>query len=95
MDISAGEFVVWIVVGLIAGQFVGWLMTGKKEGFGWFLNLVAGLVGGIVGGFLFKKLIGLDFGMSTVTISLQDVVCAVLGTVLVVVGAKLVKKKKA
>ena len=94
MDISVSEIVVWVIVGMIAGQFVGWLLTGKKEGYGWFKNLTAGLVGGIVGGFVFKKLVGLDFGMSSISISLQDVICAVLGTLLVILGVKIARKKK-
>ena len=45
--------VTWVIVGAIAGQLVGFLVTGKREGMGWFKNLMLGLAGGFLGGFLF------------------------------------------
>ena len=94
MDISISDIIVWVIVGILAGQLVGWLLTGKREGFGWFKNLAAGLVGGIVGGFLFVKLLDLDFGMSKISISLQDIVAAVLGALLVLLVLNIVRGKK-
>jgi uncharacterized membrane protein YeaQ/YmgE (transglycosylase-associated protein family) len=96
MDIEIAEIVSWLIVGGIAGGFVGMVLTGKKSGYGWFKNLGLGLAGGLVGGVLFVKLINLDFGMSKVVITLQDVVAAVLGTLLVILVIKIfrVRKKK-
>ncbi len=95
MEVSVAEIVNWIIVGIIAGGLVGMLLTGKREGYGWFKNLGMGLVGGLVGGFLFIKLIKLDYGMSDIQISLQDLVAAILGTLLVWLAIKLFKKKAA
>lgn len=93
MEIAVADIVNWVIVGMIAGGFVGALLTGKKGGYGWFKNLGLGLLGGLIGGFVFVKLIKLDFGMSKVSISLQDIVAAVLGTLLVLLGFKLFGKK--
>ena len=54
-----------------------------------------GLVGGLVGGMLFIKLFNLDWGMSKISISLQQVVAAILGTVVVLIAVKLIGKKGA
>jgi uncharacterized membrane protein YeaQ/YmgE (transglycosylase-associated protein family) len=93
VQIEVAEIVNWIVVGLIAGGFVGMLLTGKRAGYGWFKNLGMGLAGGLIGGFLFIKLIKLDFGMSKVGITLQDLVAAILGTLIVLLVVKLIGKK--
>ena len=95
MEISVSEIVNWILVGVIAGGLVGAILTGRKAGFGWFKNLGLGLVGGLIGGFLFVKLLKLDFGMSKITISLQDIVAAILGAFLVFLGVKIFGKKGA
>jgi uncharacterized membrane protein YeaQ/YmgE (transglycosylase-associated protein family) len=94
MDIQLHEVVNWVVVGVIAGQLVGFLVTGKREGMGWYKNLLAGLTGGVVGGFLFTKLIDLDFGMSEYKITLQQIVAAILGTLLVLLALKLLRSRK-
>lgn len=94
MSIEIKEIVNWVIVGIIAGGFVGMLVTGKRGGYGWFKNLAMGLVGGLVGGFLFEKLIDLDYGMSGIRITLQDLVAAVLGTLIVLVAAKLFLKRR-
>jgi uncharacterized membrane protein YeaQ/YmgE (transglycosylase-associated protein family) len=93
MEIKVAEIVNWIIVGMIAGGFVGMLLTGKREGYGWFKNLGMGLAGGLIGGFLFIKLIKLDFGMSDVKITLQDLVAAILGTLIVFLLVKVIGKK--
>lgn len=93
MEIGIAEIINWLVVGLIAGGFVGMLLTGKKAGYGWFKNLGMGLAGGLIGGFLFVKLIKLDFGMSEIGITLQELVAAILGTLLVLLAFKLFGKK--
>ena len=94
MSIEISEIVNWLVVGAIAGGFVGMLLTGRKAGYGWFKNLGLGLLGGLVGGILFVKLVNLDYGMSKIQITLQEVVAAVLGTLIVIVLMKLLRRKK-
>ncbi|MHC5011234.1 MAG: GlsB/YeaQ/YmgE family stress response membrane protein [Planctomycetota bacterium] len=93
MSIELIEVINWLIVGAIAGGFVGMLLTGRKAGYGWLKNLGLGLVGGLVGGVLFVKLIDLDYGMSNIQITLQDLVAAILGTLIVIVVAKLLMRK--
>ena len=92
MEISIPEIISWIIVGSVAGGFVGMLITGKKSGYGWFKNLGIGLLGGLVGGVLFIKLIKLDFGMSDVKVTLQDLVAAVLGAIILLLALKIFGK---
>ena len=41
--------IAWIIIGLIAGWLTGKLMKGS--GFGFFMDMIVGLVGALVGGF--------------------------------------------
>jgi uncharacterized membrane protein YeaQ/YmgE (transglycosylase-associated protein family) len=82
---SLDQFVVWIVVGLIGGSLAGLLITWERKGFGLLRNLAVGLVGALVGGFIFRML-GLLPGLDKYAISLRDVVAAVIGSLLVLIG---------
>jgi uncharacterized membrane protein YeaQ/YmgE (transglycosylase-associated protein family) len=42
--------IAWIIIGVIAGWLTGKLMKGS--GFGFFMDMIVGLVGALVGGFL-------------------------------------------
>ena len=67
----------WIILGLIAG-FIGSKIV-DKQGQGFWLNLVLGVVGAVVGGFLFDL-----FGAVGVTgLNLYSMVVAIVGAVIV------------
>ncbi len=76
---------------IIFGGFAGWL-TGKLfrgKGFGFFLNILVGIVGGLLGGRLFNKLgIIVDEGFW------GSLVTAVIGGGILVLIVRLFKKKK-
>jgi len=82
---SFSQVVVWIVVGLIGGALVGRLITWDSVGFGRWRNLGLGLAGALVGGFLFR-LLGLFPELDNYSISLRDVVAAVVGSLIVLGG---------
>jgi uncharacterized membrane protein YeaQ/YmgE (transglycosylase-associated protein family) len=82
---SFGQFLVWIAIGLIGGSLAGLLITWERAGFGWVRNLGLGLAGALVGGLLFRWL-GLFPELDTYAISLRDVVSAVAGSLLVLLG---------
>ena len=69
----------WIVLGLIAG-FIGSKIV-NKQGEGFILDIVLGIVGAVVGGFLFTK-----FGAVGVTgFNLYSMFVAVVGAIIVLV----------
>ena len=85
MNITLADLLVWVVVGMIAGSLAGVVVKRKKEGFGRYMNLGIGLVGALIGGFLFD-LLRIDLGLQNVTISLQDIVSAFVGSLLFLVA---------
>ena len=76
MDQGHG-IIAWIIIGVVAGWATGKIMKGS--GFGFFVDMIVGLVGALVGGFLSEKL-GLggvgEHGL------IMSIVIAVLGAVI-------------
>jgi uncharacterized membrane protein YeaQ/YmgE (transglycosylase-associated protein family) len=67
----------WIVLGLIAGFIASKIVN--KQGEGFLLNIVLGIVGAVVGGFLFSSL-----GGTPVTgFNLYSMMVAVVGAIVV------------
>lgn len=81
MTVTIAELVVWLIIGLLAGSLAGLVIKRKKAGFGHLNNLAVGLAGALIGGFLFNW-IGIDLGLSEITVSLQDIVSAFVGSLL-------------
>jgi uncharacterized membrane protein YeaQ/YmgE (transglycosylase-associated protein family) len=81
MTITLAQIVVWIVVGAIAGSLAGSVVTGKWEGLGRWTSLGIGLVGALIGGAIFR-LFGIWPGLEAFSISLRDVVAAVIGSLI-------------
>ena len=89
--VSLTQFIVWIIVGLIGGSIAGLIIRRERKGFGLLRNLRLGLVGALVGGLLFH-LLGLFPELDKVTVSLRDVVAAVVGSLLVLAALWLVQR---
>jgi len=92
MSISFTQVIVWALVGAIAGSLVGLIVKRERHGFGVPANLGLGLAGALVGGLLFR-LFGLFPGLDQITVSLRDVVAAVVGS-LIVLAALWVKNRE-
>jgi uncharacterized membrane protein YeaQ/YmgE (transglycosylase-associated protein family) len=76
------DVIAWLIVGGLAGSLAGMLIKGRKEGFGYLMNLGIGLIGALIGGLLFK-LFRIDLGLiAQIAISLQEIVAGVLGALL-------------
>jgi len=84
MVVTIEELVVWIVIGMLAGTLAGLIVTRKKAGYGRFSNLGLGLVGALIGGFLFD-LFGIAPGLDNISISLRDIVSALVGALIFIV----------
>jgi len=69
--------IAWIIIGLLAGWITGKLMKGS--GFGFFMDMIVGLVGALVGGFLSSHLGLGGIGQHGLIIS---IVIAVIGAVI-------------
>jgi uncharacterized membrane protein YeaQ/YmgE (transglycosylase-associated protein family) len=50
MNLTVGQFIVWLIVGSLAGTLTGRLVTFRKEGLGRWTNLGVGMVGALIGG---------------------------------------------
>ena len=48
--------IAWIIIGVIAGWVTGKLMKGS--GYGFFMDMIVGLVGAVIGGFIANHLVG-------------------------------------
>ena len=71
--------IAWIILGLIAGFIASKIVN--KQGEGFLLDIVLGVVGALVGGLLFRSV-----GMSGVTgLNLYSLLVAVLGAVVFLV----------
>ena len=71
------SFLAWIVLGLIAGFIASKIVN--KQGEGFFLDIVLGIVGAVAGGWIFSA-----FGAHGVTgVNLYSILVAVVGAVVV------------
>jgi uncharacterized membrane protein YeaQ/YmgE (transglycosylase-associated protein family) len=77
--------IAWIIIGVIAGWLTGKLMKGS--GFGFFMDMIVGLVGALVGGFLSSHLGMGGVGEHGLIIS---IVIAVIGAVILTVILRLI-----
>ena len=84
MDAGHGIFA-WIVIGVIAGWITGKLMKGS--GFGFFMDMIVGLVGAVIGGFLSTHLGMAGPGQQGMIMS---IIIAVVGAVLLTLLVRLV-----
>ena len=77
--------IAWIIIGVIAGWLTGKLMKGS--GFGFFMDMIVGLVGALVGGFLSSHLGMGGVGEHGLIIS---IIIAVIGAVILTVILRLI-----
>ena len=71
--------IVWLIVGGVAGWLAGSVVTGSWGGLGTWCGLGVGLVGAVIGGLIFG-LFGIWPGLSSISISLRDIVSAFAGS---------------
>lgn len=78
----------WIVLGIIAGALAKLLMPGKDGG-GWFLTMILGIVGAFVGGWL-GSMAGM--GGPADGVNIGSIITATVGALVVLFIYRVVKK---
>ena len=89
---TVAQIVTWFIIGLLAGYVVAALTNRPRSGAALFEVLGLGLVGALLGGFIFKFL-GILPSLDAISISLRDVVSAVVGALLLLVGVSIARKR--
>ena len=92
MEVHTTQIVTWLIVGAIAGSLTGTLVTRRRQGFGLLANFGIGLVGALIGGFLFRVL-GIRLGLGEIAVSLEDLVAALLGSLLFLLGLWVARRR--
>ncbi len=92
MKIGLDDVIVWLIVGAVAGSLVGFIVRRKKEGYGRFTNIGIGLVGALIGGGI-VRLFKIDLGLGNISVTIEDLIAAVLGSFLFLIVLWLIRKK--
>jgi uncharacterized membrane protein YeaQ/YmgE (transglycosylase-associated protein family) len=92
MKITVSQVIVWLVAGGLSGTVVGMLVTRSKTGFGPWANIGIGLMGALIGSALFS-LFRIDLGLYDLTISVQDLLAAFVGS-FVFLGAVWIARRR-
>lgn len=88
MDAGHG-FIAWIIIGLLAGWLTGKLM--KDSGFGFWMDMIVGLIGAVIGGFISTHL---GAGGINEHGLIMSIVIATIGAVLLTFLLRLVTRNR-
>ena len=91
ISVTTDQVIVWLVIGVLAGFIVGLIFKGKKKGFGFFSNLLIGLIGAIIGGFIFD-LFNVRLGLGKIVLSFDDLIAAVAGAFILLIIIAILRK---
>jgi uncharacterized membrane protein YeaQ/YmgE (transglycosylase-associated protein family) len=91
MNLNIGQLIVWIVIGALAGTLASMIFYRQRTRFRDFSNLVLGLLGALLGGALFNVL-NIRLGLPQLTFSLDDLVAAFIGSVLLLLLIRLMRR---
>ena len=84
--------VTWLIVGALAGSLASNLFGLAKRGYTRLTNFGIGLAGALVGGALFN-LLKIDLALGRISVSVQDLIAALVGSIILLVGARLYKTR--
>ena len=91
ISFTTDQVIVWLVIGGLAGFIVGLIFKGKKKGFGFFSNLLIGLIGAVIGGFVFD-LLNVRLGLGQIVLSFDDLIAAVAGAFILLIVISVLRK---
>ena len=89
MDTGHG-IIAWIVIGVVAGWITGKLMKGS--GYGFFMDMIVGLIGAVIGGYVSSSL---GFGGVGQNGLMFSIVIAVAGAVILTLIVRLISGNRA
>jgi uncharacterized membrane protein YeaQ/YmgE (transglycosylase-associated protein family) len=92
MNIGLDDIIMWLIVGALAGSLAGFIVKRKKEGYGRFTNIGIGLVGALIGGGV-VRLFKIDLGLGNISVTIEDLIAAVLGSFLFLIVLWLIRNK--
>ena len=93
MEVTIGNVIGWLVAGILAGSLVGPLVKRSREGFGRWGNIGLGLIGALIGGSLFQ-IFRIDIGnLAAISVSLQDLVAAFLGSLVFLLAIWILRRQ--
>ncbi len=91
MNVNPEELVVWLIIGGMAGAITGFVVRRNRSGFGVLGNVIVGLIGALIGGFLFQTL-GISVSDFQLTLSLDALIAAIVGSLILVVLLSFVRR---
>jgi uncharacterized membrane protein YeaQ/YmgE (transglycosylase-associated protein family) len=91
MNANTGQLIVWVVIGALAGTLASALLYRGQARVSQLSNIVLGLLGALVGGALFN-LFGIRFGLPTLTFSIDDLVAAFVGAVILLLAMRVLRR---
>ena len=93
MEITIGNVIGWLVAGVLAGSLTGVLVRRSRQGFGHWANIGIVLVCALIGGSLFQ-IFNIKIGnLSSISVSLQDLVSALIGSLIFLLLVWLIKRQ--
>jgi uncharacterized membrane protein YeaQ/YmgE (transglycosylase-associated protein family) len=93
MEITIGNVIGWLVAGILAGSLTGVLVKRSRQGFGHWANIGIGLVGALIGGSLFQ-IFNIQIGnLASISVSLQDLLSAFIGSLIFLFLVWLIKRQ--
>lgn len=81
--------IAWIIIGAVAGWLTGKLMKGT--GYGFFMDMIVGLIGALIGGFIASSL---GFGGVSQHGLIVSIIIAVIGAVILTVILRLITGRR-
>jgi uncharacterized membrane protein YeaQ/YmgE (transglycosylase-associated protein family) len=93
MEITIGNVIGWLVAGILAGSLTGVVVKRSRQGFGHLANIGIGLIGALIGGSLFQ-ILNISIGnLADISVSLQDLVSAFIGSLIFLFIVWLIRRK--
>jgi len=93
MEVTIGNVIGWLVAGILAGFLTGTVVKRSRQGFGHWTNIGIGLVGALIGGSLFQ-IFNIQIGnLAEISVSLQDLVSAFIGSLIFLFLVWLIKRQ--